>query len=123
MDCICGHDQNRHRASGECAVTVEVNPMERWDCACRGFLEVGQGERTIETLGRQIRSSATLLSRLEDCRRRIGKMCSQRRPPRMTIPVQWDDDDMFISETLAEAITEIKKLQDSAAANTAEVEQ
>lgn len=121
MACICGHTQNRHRADGKCAVTVEVNPMERWDCACRGFLEVGPEERVVETLHRQIRSSAPLLARLEDCRVRIGKMCSQRRPPRMTIPVQWDDDDMFISETIAEAITEIEKFHSSAAANTAEV--
>lgn len=44
-----------------------------------------------------------LSERLSDCRKRIGKMCSEGRPPRMCIPVQWDDDDFYISTTLADA--------------------
>ena len=44
-----------------------------------------------------------LSERLDECRTRIGKMCSEGRPPRMCIPVQWDDDDFYISTTLADA--------------------
>ncbi len=44
-----------------------------------------------------------LNNRLDDARRRIGKMCSEGRPPRMTIPVQYDDDDFYISTTLSDA--------------------
>ena len=44
-----------------------------------------------------------LLERLSDCGKRIGKMCSEGRPPRMTIPVHWDDDDFFIATTLRDA--------------------
>ncbi len=46
---------------------------------------------------------APLSERLDECRKRIGKMCSEGRPPRMCIPVQWDDDDFYISTTLADA--------------------
>ena len=44
-----------------------------------------------------------LLTRLEECQRRIGKMCSEGRPPKMSIPLQWDDDDFFICTTLRDA--------------------
>ncbi len=50
-----------------------------------------------------VRESGSLVERLEMCRARIGKMCSERRPPKMTIPVQWNDDDFFISVTLKDA--------------------
>ena len=46
---------------------------------------------------------APLSERLDECRKRIGKMCSEGRPPRMCIPAQWDDDDFYISTTLADA--------------------
>lgn len=58
---------------------------------------------TLEELNQQIRQSAPLLDRIQECKRRIGEMCSEGRPPKMTIPVQWNDDDMFITETLDEA--------------------
>lgn len=57
-----------------------------------------------EELESQVRESGTLIERLRECRKRIGKMCSEHRPPHMTIPVQWDDDDFFISVTLQDAI-------------------
>jgi hypothetical protein len=56
-------------------------------------------------LERQARESGTLLERLQDSRRRIGKMCSERRGPRMTIPVNWADDDFFICLAIEDAIT------------------
>jgi hypothetical protein len=58
---------------------------------------------TQETLEQRVRDSGDLLARLADCRSRIGKMCSERRGPRMTIPLQWDDDDFFIGVTLKDA--------------------
>jgi len=52
-----------------------------------------------------------LSERLDDCRTRIGRMCSEGRPPRMTIPVQYDDDDFYISTTLSDAQATIADLQ------------
>lgn len=59
---------------------------------------------TFEEVEKLIRDSAPLSERLEESRRRIGCMCSERRPPRMRIPAQWDDDDLFIATTLKDAI-------------------
>ncbi len=44
-----------------------------------------------------------LTERLEKCKSLIGQMCSQDRPPKMSIPVQWDDEDFFISTTINDA--------------------
>lgn len=49
-----------------------------------------------------------LRERLKECRRRIGKMCSESRGPRMTIPVQWDDDDFYIALTIEDALEALK---------------
>ena len=57
-----------------------------------------------EDLEKLVRESGTLAERLIECRERIGKMCKEGRPPKMTIPVQWHDDDFFISVTLQDAI-------------------
>lgn len=62
-----------------------------------------------EELKRRVRESAPLTERLQDCKARLGKMCSQGRPPRMTIPVQWDDDDWFICRTIDDALAELAK--------------
>lgn len=45
-----------------------------------------------------------LEERLRDCITRIAVMCSESRPPRMSIPVEWRDDDFFITTTLEDAI-------------------
>jgi len=63
-----------------------------------------------EELKQQVRETP-LNNRLDDARRRIGKMCSEGRPPRMTIPVQYDDDDFYISTTLSDAQATIADLQ------------
>lgn len=52
-----------------------------------------------------------LNDRLEESRRRIGDMCSKGRCPKMTIPVQHDDDDFYINTTLADAQATIATLQ------------
>lgn len=64
-----------------------------------------------------IRQSAPLLDRLDECRARIGKMCSQRRPPKMSIPVHWSDDDMFICDTIQDAIDVLTKTEPAEAGN------
>jgi hypothetical protein len=50
-----------------------------------------------------VRESGSLVERLESCRARIAAMCKEGRPPKMTIPVQWNDDDFFISVTIKDA--------------------
>ena len=40
----------------------------------------------------------------------IGAMCSEGRPPKMSIPVQPDDEDIFITDTLREARDYIAEL-------------
>src|SRR5258706_16091621 len=64
-----------------------------------------------EELERIVIESGSLIERLKECQKRIGKMCSEERPPKMTIPVQWNDDDFFISTTLQDAITILLNLQ------------
>lgn len=44
-----------------------------------------------------------LVVRLHECASRIGRMCSEGRPPRMSIPARADDDDIFIARTCREA--------------------
>lgn len=61
---------------------------------------------TKEKLESRVREQ-DLLTRLEECQRRIGKMCSEGRCPRMSIPVQYDDDDFYIVTTLREAIHQV----------------
>ena len=57
---------------------------------------------TREDLAKKIRKTP-LKERLQMCRKMIGKMCGQGRPPKMTIPVHWEDEDVFISVTLKDA--------------------
>ena len=58
---------------------------------------------SIEEVEKQIRESAPLSDRLTDCKDRIEKMCAEGRPPKMSIPAQWNDDDLFICTTLSDA--------------------
>ena len=62
---------------------------------------------TKESLEQRVRET-DLLTRLEECQRRIGRMCSDGRPPRMSIPVQYHDDDFYICTTLRDALTALK---------------
>lgn len=52
-----------------------------------------------------------LLTRLELCQSMIGKMCSEGRPPKMSIPVQHSDEDVFICTTLRDAIHYYKTVE------------
>jgi len=63
-----------------------------------------------EELKAQVRETP-LRERLEQIREMIGKMCSEGRPPKMTIPVQWNDEDFFISVTIQDAIDRLDAQQ------------
>lgn len=63
---------------------------------------------SVEELRQKVRDFGPLVDRLNECRSKIGSMCSQRRGPTMSIPVQWDDDDFFISTTLKDAMDELR---------------
>lgn len=63
---------------------------------------------SFEEIDKKIAESAPLLERLDDCMTRIGKMCSEGRPPKMTIPVNWNDDDVFIVATIKEAVEQLR---------------
>ncbi len=49
-----------------------------------------------------------LAERLRLCREMVGEMCSERGPPKMTIPVQWYDEDFFIGVTIEDAIRKLR---------------
>jgi len=59
---------------------------------------------TLEELENKVRASGTLADRIKECACRIGSMCSEGRGMRMSIPVQYDDDDFFILTTLHDAL-------------------
>ena len=61
----------------------------------------------LEKLEKRVRDSDALGTRLRKCHQVIGKMCSEGRPPKMSIPIQWDDEDFFIGVTLQDAIREL----------------
>ena len=56
-----------------------------------------------QQLIQKVRNSGTLLERIDEAGRRIWKMCSDGRGPKMSIPVQATDDDFYICQTLEDA--------------------
>lgn len=50
-----------------------------------------------------------LAARLRTAQDMIGFMCSEGRPPKMTIPVHWRDEDQFIVETINDALKIIEE--------------
>ena len=79
-------------------------------------------DKSLEALEQRIRDSAPLTERIKDSKTRIGKMCKEGRPPHMTIPAQWNDDDMFICTTLSDADKRICELESEKAALSAQVD-
>ncbi len=67
-------------------------------------------ERTEESLKARVRETP-LIERLNESRKRIAAMCSERRGPKMTIPVEYYDDDFFICATLEDARDEVARLR------------
>lgn len=56
-----------------------------------------------------------LTQRIEESQARIGRMCHEGRPPKMSIPVRDSDDDVYITGTLvmcAAAITALREERD-----------
>jgi hypothetical protein len=60
-----------------------------------------------------------LIERLAQGRQMIGKMCSEKRPPKMSIPVSHRDEDIFITTTLQDAIEALEDSEDVVAAQSA----
>lgn len=52
---------------------------------------------------------APLVERLRTASAMIGRMAHDQRPPKMSIPVQPYDEDVFISVTLADAVDAIEE--------------
>ena len=67
-------------------------------------------ERTKETLEARVRETP-LVDRLKECQKRIGNMCAELRGPKMSIPVEYYDDDFYICTTLADAQAMVEALQ------------
>jgi len=65
--------------------------------------------KTIEDIENQIRKTL-LVERLEKSRKIIGNLASEGRCPKMSIPVQPTDEDVFISTTLLDALELIESI-------------
>lgn len=65
--------------------------------------------KTIEDIENQIRKTP-LIERLEKSRKIIGKLASEGRYPKMSIPVQPTDEDIFVSTTLLDAMEFISRI-------------
>lgn len=63
---------------------------------------------TQEKLEQDVRQMP-LIERLSKSNEMIAQMCKQGRPPKMTIPVQSDDEDFFIGITLRDAAEQLKQ--------------
>lgn len=48
-----------------------------------------------------------LIARLNESHQRIARMCAEGRGPRMQIPVNPDDDDLFICAAISDAKAEV----------------
>jgi hypothetical protein len=62
----------------------------------------------LEILKARVRETP-LPERLIRSRLMLAKMCSERRPPRMSIPVYHEDEDFYISTTLADALAAMEQ--------------
>jgi hypothetical protein len=50
-----------------------------------------------------------LAKRIQESMDRIGEMCIESRPPKMSIPAQPTDDDLFITETLKQCAAALER--------------
>ncbi len=55
-----------------------------------------------------------IIERLQEAQERIGRMCKDGRPPKMSVPVQESDDDVFIVRALQEASAALSRERDAA---------
>ena len=56
----------------------------------------------LESMQGRIRCTP-IMKRLEMCSEIVGKMCAEGRPPKMSIPVSWEDEDIFLTTTIEDA--------------------
>ncbi len=63
--------------------------------------------KTLEDVKAQVRGSGFLSDRINACKNMIGKMCSEGRPPRMSVPVEFWNEDIFIVTTMEDAQAEL----------------
>jgi hypothetical protein len=63
----------------------------------------------LEVLEERVRQDGTLIERLGKCAGMIGVMCKEGRPPQMSIPVRWNDEDFYISTTITDAIAAVER--------------
>jgi len=68
---------------------------------------------TLTNVQARVRGCGTLAYRLYECLNRLGRMCSDGRGPTMTIPASWSDDDVYISTTIGDALSEISCLREA----------
>ena len=62
----------------------------------------------LEILKARVRETP-LAERLKRSRSMIAKMCSEGRPPCMSIPVRHEDEDFYISTTLEDALAAMEQ--------------
>jgi hypothetical protein len=72
--------------------------------------ETAQQPSSLERLEARIRETP-LLERVEESMSMISAMCKAGRPPRMSIPVAHDDEDMFICTTLRDVRDALKAVE------------
>ncbi len=60
--------------------------------------------KTHKDLVNDVRSSDSLTNRLKQCQAIITDMTANRRYPRISIPPQWYDEDIFIIVTIGDAV-------------------
>jgi len=60
-------------------------------------------------LKQKVRDSGLLIDRLNSVKEKISKMCRERRPPKVSIPIQWSDEDWFIITTIDDAMEALKR--------------
>lgn len=98
-------DKLRDQTSGRCPncggcgqVEIGDEGLDVQQCGrCKGSGRLMNGE---PTTGEGKPDHTKLIQRIGEAINRISKMCSEGRPPKMSIPVRPEDDDIFISETL-----------------------
>lgn len=69
---------------------------------------------TYEELQEKIRQMP-LPDRMDKAAEMIGEMCKNGRPPKISLPVSADDEDVFITTTLQDAKAQLIKLSNFAA--------
>jgi len=71
---------------------------------------MSEQQTTEEKLLGRLRETS-LRERIEIAQAMIGHMCKDGRPPKMSIPVQYADEDFYITITLGDAAARIKELE------------